>query len=1049
MESISVIKITKKLLDLRTASPIDVYDTFMDSPFSHLAKEFMKLAEEYQMILLPKNLSEDVILRILLANDHNNEWSIKSAKNGINIRVKRPINAEKQTIGLEQNVSVDYVILPAKFTLLPKAKLTRRTQANCGTWLNLPFVSSAVNIADVQQLYQITETAISVIKGTRPYLISIESSNINTMFNKTEFEIKQASDCELLIDILKDIKYSTTVYVNRLQYLAVLYKLSIPLSYLYKITDEDQYDQTIEQYKLVQSIKQEQIKQFQMMLHNETYKQQVMIMISQKFGENRLNEILKKYKYQTITKDVLIKNLSKKEWEVIMLNMKLLEESTKILLSNKCFHLKLVREVRTDLSKFQQLKPLYDNSDKSGWIKCNNCNQNLMCQHMWNMYQMMVEHRQYKDIINELLKFAITDKPNANFVTTYYCKICGGKLVETDEYQPSGTVSIDYDIEMRREIWSLAIRSIKVLKTSQLYDPKTMASIITNDVYPIVTTLISKYKKSNELKLQQLIIVGVYAMIYNIIKTSNGNITIGKQKDVLSFIFGQINHTNSSVMSQMTTDEVKAMFEDIYTRLSPLQIMEIDIDQEVYNDITMCDPIYNYAKNIMLANGKKESFDAIIGHNVKQLLEKSSPLIYEDIWTPTSNIKINNIYKIFVDYLITNNYDEEQYNKYKNEEIENGQFLACIGKGRLYPIPPKHQSEVSIVNLYDENGERHEWNLYIYEKSANKGLTKKEAIARENLGKFVDYQCSVCKILYKDVGTLSIEKVQNGCNKKQAYDVFFAYYQSRCPKGGLHDKQMCSKCGYAKTDEYYKKYLDVFEEDIKVTESITTIDNNDKNKTETKYEPLDIDMINEVVRIAKLCNVKMNEFYMLGLSEGFEYEHVQNGTIEYEPIVDLDPRIFLVNSYIIYILGQYETLKVLYRKIHIPPYLKPYVGLKTEHYPSITYEEIIGPIKAVADNLHKAYVIGLCNLLGRILDITKSEEYVVMIAENVLHMSQMMTKAEKFNWASLRDVDEVDTTDTIGEDVAQKEMDEIDKDEEDGGGADLDSDDTDNEEDHD
>jgi hypothetical protein len=223
-------------------------------------------------------------------------------------------------------------------------------------------------------------------------------------------------------------------------------------------------------------------------------------------------------------------------------------------------------------------------------------------------------------------------------------------------------------------------------------------------------------------------------------------------------------------------------------------------------------------------------------------------------------------WRLLVQYS-TNVYNEAglaAYNKellrYRNAEdalrLEHAFRMArASAKPRTGKSQAFIRAAVELSQLYDEAGEPHDWGkkatYYYAENAANaakvenaantdseqnadaltfKGvpavMTARTSGALPAGAALTDIGCATCGIRRSAVGTLDATKVAAAVRATSEVSMFFLYYESRCPVGGIHDwagAGACTKCGLdpaapraprsAGAHAYYTTYREVFARD--------------------------------------------------------------------------------------------------------------------------------------------------------------------------------------------------------------------------------------------
>jgi hypothetical protein len=365
---------------------------------------------------------------------------------------------------------------------------------------------------------------------------------------------------------------------------------------------------------------------------------------------------------------------------------------------------------------------------------------------------------------------------------------------------------------------------------------------------------------------------------------------------------------------------------------------------------------HNYAKPRYL---EKDDIEKILGRTPKQLEEdiKKGMNIFEtvreikpwsfragvygklyDQYTYESFIQILDYVKLNIyqqDYVpqtaIVKDY-QEKYSKLLDLQKDIKYWTA---KARLRPLfnvvmlnnlwiyNDYSPSKINMAQHYCPSGDRHKIGSYLYSADDKKTteLTKNDIIdwlkefKTKELEEFsemkiVDERCSKCKTLIRSVvANQAFDKALASTFKRiNNIQAFYQYYDSRCPKGELHDivDHVCKKCGMktefrVKTDiQYYDKYSSNFEE-INQKKLKISVDNleviQEFNKEANEYhKKMKSENLNEEYKYSQqylaewsqLSNVKYNVLINIGLTEGFKFEEIQNAVINPTKIISSD-----------------------------------------------------------------------------------------------------------------------------------------------------------------
>ena len=395
--------------------------------------------------------------------------------------------------------------------------------------------------------------------------------------------------------------------------------------------------------------------------------------------------------------------------------------------------------------------------------------------------------------------------------------------------------------------------------------------------------------------------------------------------------------------------------------------------------------------------------------------------------------------------------------------------------------------QVPITAIYDEDGRRHVWGgVYYY--TAGPGSERKAGDLVEIRGggagvkaarasgaltpgmALVDLGCSVCGIRASAVGELDAAKAGEAVRLAASLSSFFAFYESRCPAGALHDwgaGQTCRKCGLAGALKdaaarraYYNKYkarfaaarLEALGPAAIAPSSATPRARGDDGRPERAREDQaaaawkpDFTMI---VRAAELAGVTPATLEAIGSAEGRDYADIVEGRgAPPPPSASSDPRIFTADAEVRLFISDYSTLRNAGRLATLPPGTaailaaagvpKHDFGALPRVLPEIGHEyhaqfAAIVRVRPPGD----AYLFAiqsLCRLALDVAHLAGPPEWAGRLGlafaknelETILRGQKLFSKPGAFNWGIFEDADdEGGLGDEIG-DVAEDILEEI------------------------
>jgi hypothetical protein len=299
-------------------------------------------------------------------------------------------------------------------------------------------------------------------------------------------------------------------------------------------------------------------------------------------------------------------------------------------------------------------------------------------------------------------------------------------------------------------------------------------------------------------------------------------------------------------------------------------------------------------------------------------------------------------------------------------------FSASRRYGRFAGPRGPRAGPAPLTYLYDEEGFRHSWasrgggqNLYVYTPGgAGQSLgalvaalaESYRAGAREgpNHGRaLVDVQCPTCGTLLSEVHKLDPRKAEGSLRALAEFEMFFSFYSSRCPNGGLHDFDLaaggggCRLCGVSEAllfgygtprlasaaRAYYDRFFETYREQR------TTVGGPAAELFQAgpaggrPIDPASVALeryrgfaegwkpdYSLVVRAAELAGVPVAALETLGATEKREYADVLAGVgAPPPPVTRDDPRLLAVDSVVRVFVSDYNRLRFVGRFAKPPP----------------------------------------------------------------------------------------------------------------------------------
>jgi hypothetical protein len=197
----------------------------------------------------------------------------------------------------------------------------------------------------------------------------------------------------------------------------------------------------------------------------------------------------------------------------------------------------------------------------------------------------------------------------------------------------------------------------------------------------------------------------------------------------------------------------------------------------------------------------------------------------------------------------------------------------------------------------------------------------------------VNERCEKCKILIRTAKSTNDTALVDMFLKIDNIIAFYQYFETRCPKGDLHDikDNICSKCSFdtnfkkSSNKEYYEKYLPLFKK-IEKEKQYTQIKNLEniqeefkksvilqKEIAESNNEVKHTYSLQRLAEWSQISGVKYNLLLNLGLMEGQKFDEIEKGKINPSKGLTPESRLFKTQAlklkgYILQVLRGYNSI---------------------------------------------------------------------------------------------------------------------------------------------
>lgn len=411
---------------------------------------------------------------------------------------------------------------------------------------------------------------------------------------------------------------------------------------------------------------------------------------------------------------------------------------------------------------------------------------------------------------------------------------------------------------------------------------------------------------------------------------------------------------------------------------------------------------------------------------------------------------------------------------------ENAKFAKVVPENNFLWLGTSTRQirDVGLANvskLYDEDGNEHVWDRYLWEneKGDQQVLTRKEiegllegALDSDEPSplagfKSVDWVCGTCGVRWSETDKLSDAKVYKQLHIKSRLKAFFLYFESRCPKGGLHDfgdKSACQKCGVEtqlltaagrigrdeESNAYYEKYSAVL--GVAMTGSVSNqhastprLARGATPRTASKKAAMperDFDKVLELAKMLEAAKFRGAQTLIqsMGGMEGLTIEEVHEGQMQDPPESIEDPRLLAADNNVRELLNTY--CRFYFRQ-------KARGGGNTKYsspseldgkgaYFKMREEAIAGAREAKDSEQKAKWALAILNLsidsfCGLAVKILKQggkdqadAAELQSIVKNILHRESMFTNHGEFQWSVFGDADDtrgMSHEDSTGDDV--------------------------------
>jgi hypothetical protein len=708
------------------------------------------------------------------------------------------------------------------------------------------------------------------------------------------------------------------------------------------------------------------------------------------------------------------------------------------------------------IAEYNLLKPFIGKKkDDKEFPLCKVCEYPLICGHIIEEIELNIAKMSPKAIREKMLKYI----GDASIEDKYFCKHCGEHILDVlqievndfmEENMPGyGEHQID---SLKSIIWNeISYLVYNRINFQNIYSVKNLIQHIADNIYEFVYDVEKKLNKAKtntpdmiEERVRLYTIIYGLSNLINLIKNNSGKLWFAESKSTKQQKAGKID------LGTLFTQAMKILVDSknisirkfnisnpnllIFLKKAYLSLVGTSWIEKIPTTQTWIpsDPFFKYIVRTceIFADSKagynKEQITTYFTKTEKEL--KSGIGLYEYVKSPFKSSPKNipkevndELFRIYWQmnfeqmFVSINNgvYKESRYQgKYNDRQVATDRSIVPLERlifdyYRIIQSPVFFQFPlvntrkycdivINMADIYDVNGKKHKWGIYVFSVGNKKmELTKKDVaamIGSENYEKMelIDYKCTVCSQYASKATGKNIEGILDELDKIQN---FFRYFEYRCPIGEVHEWStgdsneviICKHCHiskkkYQENDEsYYNKHVSKYDKrtsDVKYSEPIVP-----KEKDVTSFVNKWNFNTNIITELAKVSDKKYNVLANLGFTEGIEYDHIVSGAAN--PSLKLKPSKYHMNrisGYINLLIREYNILKSRSFVKTVPTAIKAMIKdyqFKPEELPAILveYEEHINEFDR---NVKKGFYFVMDSLYKTIYLMYKSPKNSVL-----------------------------------------------------------------------
>lgn len=641
--------------------------------------------------------------------------------------------------------------------------------------------------------------------------------------------------------------------------------------------------------------------------------------------------------------------------------------------------------------------------------------------------------------------------------------------------------------ELQSIIWGeISYLVYQRLYFKNIHNVKNMIKFITENIYDFIYEIEKRLNKSQTNTLESIqervrlysAIYGVASLI-SIVKRNHTKMWFStkvadKKSDKLEDLFKQamiiiIDSKNISISKfQISNANLLVILKKAYSELVEKRWVEVTPKHELM-DLLESEPNFNYLYEVLALSfimrdklpPKKDDIDKLFTKSLNELKGAKGlfeffkfPKLNIEFKTPITQKNIDNAmdyyWKIsfeewFNNHILNRKVLGDVYNKSFNTnrvefDFEFKKFENAISEYQkassshlffqtiLKDTRQYSQQDVNLAHIYDAEGNKHNWDIYVYSylkktvelKSSDviDIITNNHKIKFSEFKKyeFMDYRCSDCK---KYKSKIVIRNLEGILDEIDSIENFYRYYEFRCPKQFIHEwtDNICRFCMVTKDQikNHNKTYYNKYKNTVAGNNYILQFPAYSKAPATKKWKF----NTNIITELSKLTGVKFNILSNMGFTEGYEYSSIVDSSSNPSLRKTASKsRMNRLNGYNNVILREYQLLRNRSILRQVPKPIKDLIKkyeFKHDDLP-IIYDSYLANYENMRVNTQSCTNFALESLASNIIMLLKSKIEVVKefgkyIFDKIIQTDKIHAKPSEMNLGIVWDDDVLYDTD--------------------------------------